>query len=228
MSPTVVGIDGARGGWAVAQWAETTGLSLSLEESITSVTARLSSGVLTAAVVDMPIGLSSDGIRPADALARARLGVRRSTFFPTPVRPVLGEESWENANAVSRSVSGKGLSKQAWNLVPKVRELDEAWTPEIATLIVEGHPEVSFAQMAGGPLTSKKNTPAGRADRMHLLGAPLPPAGHQVVASCPTSWRTDAIDALALVWTARRFESGDAVRLGGEIDAEGRPMQLVI
>ncbi len=181
-----------------------------------------------AAVVDMPIGLSHDGARPADTLARARLGVRRSTFFPTPVRSVLGEESWEKANAVSRSVSGKGLSKQTWNLIPKVRELDDAWSPEVADLMVEGHPEISFAQMAGGPLMSKKSTPAGREDRIHLLRTHLSPAVQRIVASCPASWRTDAIDALALLWTAQRFGSGDAIRLGGEIDAEGRPMQLVI
>lgn len=228
MSAPVVGIDGARGGWAIAEWGGTAGLSVCLAPTITSVTDRLQSGALTAAVVDMPIGLSDDGVRPADTLARAKLGVRRSTFFPTPVRAVLREESWERANAVSRSASGKGLSKQAWNLVPKIRELDEAWSEKLADLIVEGHPEVSFAQMAGAPILSKKNTAAGQAERTQLLATHLSPDAPTIVASCPTSWRIDAVDALALAWTAQRLASGNAVHLGGEIDAEGRPMQLVI
>ncbi len=228
MTLTVVGVDGARGGWVVAELCEASGPSIRFEPSISSVTNRLRLGTLAAAVIDMPIGLSLDGVRPADTLARARLGERRSTFFPTPVHAVLEHDSWEAANAASRSASGKGLSKQAWNLVPKIRELDTTWSEDISGLLLEGHPEVSFAQMAGTPVLSKKATADGQHERIELLIANLSRDAGGVVDNCPRSWRVDAVDALAIAWTAKRFVNGEALHLGGQIGAKGRPMQLVI
>ncbi len=228
MTLPVAGVDGARGGWAVAEWRDESELSLCLEPSISPVIDRLRAGTLAAAVIDMPIGLSLDGHRPVDTLARTRLGVRRATFFPTPIRIVLEHDSWADANAASKSLSGKGLSKQAWNLVPKIRELDATWSEEIASQMLEGHPEVSFSQMNGSSVLSKKATDAGQRERIKLLLSHLSPLVEDIVAACPNSWRADAVDALALAWTARRVVRGEAVTLGGEVGASGRPMQLVI
>lgn len=227
MSNTVAGIDGARGGWVVAELTDAD-TSIRFQPEFAPTVDALCSSALAAAVVDMPIGLSADGQRPADREARDLLGPRRATFFPTPVRAVLMYDQWEDANQASREASGKGLSKQAWNLVPKIREIDDLWSCDLSDLLSEGHPEVSFAAMAGSPLTSKKSTTDGRAARIELLIEHVDRNARELVDGCPTSWQGDAVDALALAWTARRLVTGEAHVLGGELDERGRPMRLVI
>lgn len=179
-------------------------------------------------VVDMPLGLSSDGNRSADRAARERLGARRATFFPTPVRSVLEHEDFDSANAASRQASGRGLSMQSWNLVPKIRELDRLVEERHHHAVLEGHPESSFAELAGAPLASKKSTPEGRSERIALLADAVHPDVDRVLADTPK--RVDAIDALVLLWTARRAAAGAAIRLGDpdERDPAGRPMWLTI
>src|SRR5580658_8961770 len=48
-------------------------------------------------VIDVPIGLTEEGPRQADVLAREFLGRRGCCVFPAPIRPVLGCETWEEA-----------------------------------------------------------------------------------------------------------------------------------
>lgn len=225
----VLGVDGARGGWVVAEFDETIReCTVYFVDRISLVAERLRLGEVSVAVVDMPIGLSCDGDRSVDTLARTRLGSRRSTFFPTPIREVLTQPTWQAANARSRDRTGKGLSKQAWNLVPKIAELDETWTTDLSDTLVEGHPELSFVAMAGAPLLTKKASPEGRAERLELLSTHLSPEAREIIDSAPRVWRVDAVDALALAWTAHRVSTGTATWLGGELDPSGRPMQLVI
>lgn len=229
MTPLVAGVDGARGGWIVAELdVGNPAVDLRFVDTIAPVVDELRAGRFSAIAIDMPIGLSEDGHRPVDQDARARLGARRATFFPTPIRSVLKDDTWEDANARSRALSGKGLSKQAWNLVPKIRELDAAWSDEVDEVLVEAHPELSFAEMAGQPLETKKHDAAGQAERVDLLTATLAYAVRPAIDQCPRRWRGDAIDALALAWTARRLIADRAIVLGGQRDAAGRPMQLVI
>lgn len=224
----MAGVDGARGGWVIAV-AEPGGMiNLRFDDTLATVVAHLRAGVVDAAVIDMPIGLSHNGVRPVDALVRSRLGPRRSTFFPTPIRAVLDEASWAEANKRSKSIAGTGLSKQAWNLVPKIREVDGAWSDELKAKLFEGHPETSFAEMANEPVMSKKSSPEGRAERLALLTRVLSSSVDEVVETCPNAWRIDAIDALALAWTALRVASGSHTLLGGELDRLGRPMRLAI
>ena len=86
----VLGVDGARGGWVVAEFNATTqACAVHLVDTISLVADRLRLRDVSVAVVDMPIGLSAGGDRPVDSLARTRLGSRRATFFPTPIRDVL-------------------------------------------------------------------------------------------------------------------------------------------
>lgn len=224
---TVLGVDGAAGGWVIAEYnvANHT-LSLSFDESLANSFDRVGSDVATIAI-DMPIGLSADGERSADLAARTRLEHRRSTFFPTPIRDVLECASFDEANALSKATSGKGLSVQAWNLVPKIRELDSIWLPGHADTVFEAHPELSFAELAGNPLDSKKATPEGRSDRMSLLSGVV--AGAEIaLATLPNKWCIDGVDAMVLAWTAARVLAGTATVLGGELDVQGRPMRLAI
>ena len=225
-SPTVIGVDGAKGGWVSARSSPNGEVSVSFSVTFAEIIAAC--GAADVVIVDMPVGLSERGTRPVDGLARARLGPRAATFFPTPIRSVLDFDDWSEANVHSKAVSGKGLSKQAWNLVPKIAEVDAIWSAELTDRLLEGHPETSFAELAGAPLATKKTDVQGRLERLDLLTAALGDDIAACIDAIPKKWSVDAIDALVLNWTARRVVSGTAIRLGGDPDLLGRPMQLTI
>ncbi len=156
--------------------------------------------------VDMPIGLQAAGEREADLLARRFVGPRWSSVFMTPPRPVLEAASYAAANEVARSMpGGKGISRQAWALKETIVEVEALADPRV----IEVHPEVSFAVMAGGHLAHAKSTWNGQVLRRRALaehGIELPDllgeAGDVPVA--------DVLDAAAVAWTARRYTRGEA------------------
>ena len=170
---SALGIDGARGGWVIADGPTEPGdpPTLRFVTSLDDVFDRIRIERPIVAI-DIPVGLPAGEPRPTDALARRRLGDRRSTFFPTPVRAVLACSGYDEANAESRRVSGRGLSKQAWNLVPKIREVDALWRDDLDELVFEAHPESSFAEMGGTPVRRPKSTAGGR--RTDLPTSPQP------------------------------------------------------
>ncbi len=193
------------------------------------VVAALGSGRCAAAAIDIPIGLPADGPRRCDLEARRLLGPRRSSIFPAPVRAALGAGTYAEACAVSREISGKGLSRQLYNILGKIREVDALQSPSLQERLFEACPELSFAVMSGGvPMPHYKRTAEGRAERvaaLHESGlgdvTPIldaPPAG---------ATRDDVLDALVLAWTARRYVAGAERRLGGEIDEFGLRMEVV-
>ncbi len=170
--------------------------------------------------IDIPIGLPSVGPRACDVTARARLGARRSSVFPAPVRAVLGAASYADARARAVAASGRSLSVQAWNLVDRIADVDAA--PIDHGRVVEVHPELVFASLAG-PLGPKK-TPDGAAARTAALRTWLPDGW----PPHPRPARLDdALDALACAWTAQRWLAGTAESLGNETDELGRPMRIV-
>lgn len=169
-----------------------------------------------AIAIDMPIGLLDSGPRAADVEARRRLGPRRSSVFPTPLRPMLAAQSYEEAKAVA------GLSKQAYHLLPKIREVDALMTPARQRTIVEAHPELCFARLLGHPCVAPKRTTEGRAERRSVVNLNIdrPPSG--------AAW-DDVLDACALVETARRLVTGAVERLGdGARDRRGLRCEIVL
>jgi len=91
------------------------------------------------------------------------------SVFPAPLRDLLGATSYEDAVARSRAISGKSLSRQAFGILSKVYEVDLQMTPVLRVHLVEGHPEVSFALVAGAPMAHHKSTPQGRSERLSAL-----------------------------------------------------------
>ena len=120
----VAGVDGCRNGWVVASLAADGALHPRVE-MVESFGAVLDLG-FAAVGVDMPFQLLEDGPRPDETEARRLLGPRRSSIFPSPIRAVLDCIDYAEALEVSRRLSGRGLSKQAWNLVPKIIEVRDA------------------------------------------------------------------------------------------------------
>jgi predicted RNase H-like nuclease len=91
---------------------------------------------------------------------------------------------------------------------------------------VEVHPEVSLRRLCGRPLPPKRKAD-GRAERLEVLrgwlpdlALPVPRPGRAAVDDC--------LDAVACAWSARRWLRGEAEVLGGEVDATGLPMRIVV
>jgi predicted RNase H-like nuclease len=198
------GVDGCRGGWVVA--LDGAPPEVVVVPSFAEVLALTDGPV----AVDMPIGLPDSGRRQCDALARKALGPRRSSVFPVPVRSALAATSFAEVS---------GLSIQAWNIVPKIAEVDAYWQPNV----FEVSPELSLAVVSGAPMAFPKRLPEGQAERIAVLDAHVPgftrtargAAGH------------DVLDAHACLLTARRISRGEALTYGDDtLDALGRPMKV--
>jgi hypothetical protein len=93
----VAGIDACRGGW-VAIVTEDEELADSLHAATFAQLLRALAGA-AAVGIDIPIGLPSDGVRAADLAARAFVGPRRSSVFPTPPRAALMAATYAEAQS---------------------------------------------------------------------------------------------------------------------------------
>jgi len=169
----VAGIDGCRGGWLCLTKDLATGMVeariLTLIDELLDLDPRPA-----VAMIDIPIGMPEAGPRACDREARARLGgPRRSSVFPAPIRPMLAAATYEVACRIGAAADGRKLSRQAWGIVPKIREVDGfvRAVPGRLGWLREVHPEVSFCVWNGGrAMAHGKKSAAGRAEREKLLG----------------------------------------------------------
>ena len=206
---SAVGIDGCRAGWVAAFQLDGEPV-LAVVKTLSELTPHLSHE--TTVMIDMPIGLlNDDASRQCDALARERLRPHRSSsVFGVPPRAVTRISDYPQANALSRKLTGKGLSKQSFYLFPKIRELDD-WlvNPDRRGEWWECHPEVAFAQLNSGvALKASKKSEEGQAERMSLL-AGLPGVNTALERAIKNYKRKDllsddCIDALVGLLTAKR------------------------
>lgn len=174
--PIVVGLDGCHAGWVqVITSSDGQGKTqVIVVPDIAAVISNLDSGRVATAAIDIPIGLPDSGSRRCDIEARKMIGDRRSSVFPAPARGLLGAETYEDAATRSRDISGNGISKQAFAILPKIREVDFVMTPERQQHLVEVHPEVSFTVLAGAPMAHHKSNPQGPAERLAALRRVFP------------------------------------------------------
>jgi predicted RNase H-like nuclease len=168
MSGVVMGVDGCSRGW-VGVAVTGVGVKALFAPTISELAeAALDFGEVKVMAIDIPIGLPDAGGRKADVLARRSVGLRSSSVFSTPVRGAVEADIYEDAAQVQRRMGGSGLTRQAFGLRTKIREVD-AWLPSAACRVVEVHPEVSFAELAREPLAHGKTTWAGAEQRRRLL-----------------------------------------------------------
>jgi predicted RNase H-like nuclease len=217
----VLGVDGWRGAWV---GAVLDGRSAVLH-ALPDAAAVLAVPDVEVIGIDMPIGLSDDGARSCDTAARKRLGRAGSSVFPAPVRPVLGCHDYADACGVSREASGRALSRQAWNLVPAIRSLDDALGDPADPRVAEVHPELAFRAL-DPRVRSPKATARGLAERIRAL-APVLDVLDTLAAAPPGVPAVDCLDACAAAWSARRIADGTADEVGDDArDARGRPMRI--
>jgi predicted RNase H-like nuclease len=148
---------------------------------------------------------------------------------------VLEVETYAEANALSRNLTGKGLSKQSWNLVPKIRDVDtfmRTSVGEAGSRIIESHPELCMAALFGGPMHHNKKTLQGYEERLHRLSGLYPDAEgvvHEALGRFRRQdmARDDIVDALALAVTAWKCEGRmTEVPTQPQHDSCGLPMRI--
>lgn len=217
-----VGIDGYCAGW-LAAWREPDAPRAATFPTLAALLDALAPDV---AALDMPIGLA-EGDRTCDKEARALLGPRRSSVFAPPARRVLHETTFR---------PGMGISLQAFDLLPRLRDVDATMTPALQARVKEAHPELAFAALGGAPMRHPKRTQEGRAERGCALGR-IPGDPFRAVRRDPLGWKKtqglrgvavdDLLDACALAWTAQRIARQEARALGdGARDARGLAMEI--
>ena len=234
----VAGVDGCRGGWFVVLCAVAQATDRPLQ-----VTSRLCTDIDAvlklpehpiAVAVDMPIGLLDrplPGGRDCDREARALLGrPRSSSVFTPPTRPGLAVTSYAQVPAIN----GTGMSKESFNILPRIRELDAALSPHDQQRVFEVHPELAFARLAGAPLKHSKKTLEGRRERVRLLrrvyaASFQDPVGMRLTYGLRHVALDDVIDAYVLAHAAHCIRSGTAKRVPEAVpprDARGLSMEI--
>ena len=177
-------------------------------------------------VVDIPIGLVSwpqDGPRTCDVEARRLLCARGTSVFTAPTRAALNVGTFSEAKAVGP------MDLQTFGILRKVADVDGAMDPAMQSRVREGHPELSFREIAnGGPPLRSKTSAEGRAQRGRLLSRlgldvdgllTRRPAGAAV---------DDVLDAAAMAWTAARIGYGQArsIPVDAPHDEKGLRMEI--
>jgi predicted RNase H-like nuclease len=219
----VLGVDGWRGAWVGARLDGRTVALLALPDAA----AVLAVPDVEVVGIDMPIGLSEDGVRACDVQARRRLGRAGSSVFPTPVRAVLATDDYAEARALSRTATDppRAPSAQSFQLVRAIRSLDDVLGDPPAEHVVEVHPELAFRAL-DDRVRDPKGTARGMAQRLAALRTVMD-VDAALLDAPPRVPAVDALDACAAAWSARRIADGVAECVGdGATDARGRPMRI--
>ena len=121
------------------------------------------------------------------------------------------------ALAANRRLAGEGISRQAFALRSKILDVN-GWLRGPGPpppgppppRVVEAHPELSFAELAGAPLAARKSTWAGAELRRTLLAqAGITLAGDLGWPESRRGSMTCSTPAAA-AWTAQRVSQGTA------------------
>jgi len=161
-----LGLDGFRRGW-VAVSIDGPRRNIAFPADVSSAL----SAPFVRAAIDIPIGMTEDGERACDRLARDKLAPHRSRVF-TGARRWLWQAFTDpdQANAEASRRVQKRASRQLWHLGRKIMEVDSFVRAHRHLDIREAHPELVFLRLNGTPLPSKK-TEQGLSLRRELLVA---------------------------------------------------------
>ena len=229
----IAGIDGAKCGWVCIS-AHINNLK-NPKFFFAKTLTQLINDKIDLVLIDMPVGLdmfNKKGGRKVDQLARKKLIRRKSSIFNAPSRLTLKANSYDEANKLNKKY-GLGLSKQSWNLVPKIKELDLILKSKKKTKIYESHPELIFQEMNNGFLEFKKKEKRGIDERYKILinnGFESNFIKEFLQEKKRNYNSDDFLDACALFWSAKRTLKGKNFNIPLEptIDSQGILMQMKI
>lgn len=240
----VTGFDAAAGGWVAARITKAATWELDFiaspnDTKITQGEVYVPSMLVEyvtrnkLSLIDMPVGLVGAGqltngqLSPQLAMHResaARRLLRErvvnggryvASVFSTPVQEAVYAERYEAASKLNMDALGKAISKQTWNLVYRIKQVQAVirMVPGSIGTLLEAHPETVFrllhanSDVCTDRLTSKR-TQQGIDQRLRLLDASLPGA-QAVFEEAWEDWgkgarvqRDDVVDAMVLALCA--------------------------
>jgi predicted RNase H-like nuclease len=154
-----------------------------------------------------------------------------TSVFSPPSRAALEFAEYGKACEMNWGLTGRKISKQAFGIAPKIREVAGAMCPALESRVFEAHPEAAFAVVAERAMRHRKSTREGRAERWAVLrrilgDLPASPA-------LPDSLRgychiEDYADALVCAWTAARIAAGKAVSMPEEPPRDANGLRMAI
>ena len=215
-STVCAGVDRCKGGW-LTMVRDGTAVEARLFDTFSDLMAAFGNSATIA--VDIPIGLLDTSPRACEQLARKCIGARRSSVFSTPVREVVAIAEYSEANDRHRELTDKGISQQAFHILPPIREVDDVLRarPELRKRIYETHPEVAFwAANNKQALEHPKKTEAGLTLRRQLIKYRLGVDPFDSMRPQFTKGRVaddDIVDALIALWVAERVCRAEASSL---------------
>lgn len=235
----VAGVDGCKAGWIAVlhEIGKPTHFRLAVFASFQDVLDY--SPTLACIAVDMPIGLPDwvgPGGRGPEKAVRKHLGGRQSSVFTVPARAAVFTEDYRASCEVALNTSEppKKVSKQAYNLFPKIREIDGLMTPEAEERVYEVHPELAFwrlnseREMSLPKKVKSRPNPTGLEQRRDLLVAhgfdkafldQTPPRG---------AGRDDLLDAAANCLIAERIRTGRAEPFPQDYQRDAKGLRMAI
>jgi len=209
-----IGIDGCRGGWIIAWLKDGCSAEIRFAESLQPFLRQAPKDAVI--LIDMILYKPDEtSPRPFDRIAKSQLGKWHSRVFPAPPKEALSAQDYPEACQKSFLLSGKKISKQCYNLFPKIREANH---PSInVEQLIEYHPEIAFKQLNTNIVVeASKKTDLGRNLRQQLIADYLPEDPLEIfkMNNEKTCWQTDdLLDALALALVARNGNYKDFYQL---------------
>ena len=205
----LIGIDGTSSGW-IASIGSSKAKCVSIIKFSENLNKILSDYPNSVVVIDMPTELNKKNyLRECDILAKRFLGKNfQSSIFIPPLKRVLECTNYREANMLSKKITGKGLSKQSWNLKTKISEVQGI--SRLSNKIYEGHPECTFKMLKNETLKAKKKSVVGIFERLGILKeAGLDPLSITLrLEGTPTIKIDDVLDSMVLFITASRIFEG--------------------
>lgn len=231
-----VGADSCKAGWFTVLLTEDNDWKVDVFPDVSSLWNKYSSASVI--LLDVPIGLRERGPeeRLCDIEAQKLLSPkRRSSVFPAPCRQAISAKTYEEASNINKQMTGRRLSLQTWNIIPKIREVDILLSNDESarSRVREIHPEICFWALAGHPMKHSKKKREGLLERTQVLQSIYPRTDDIIDHALSTYRRNevardDILDALSAAVTAtvgvRELVS---IPEAPEFDSQGLRMEMV-
>jgi predicted RNase H-like nuclease len=230
-----LGIDGCKAGWFVVAFGYEGNDSFTVVEKISDLQVIFKD--IKIALIDIPIGLRGEhpDERVCDQQARSVLKPKRnSSVFPAPSRCAVNSASYEIASSRNKECTGRGLTKQTFGIIPKIREVDEFLrVTKNSFHLREMHPEICFWALNNQlPMMNNKRTNDGYEERITILSK-FYSDSRNIVENAMRRYRRrdvgrdDIVDALVGAITAINYHSLTIFPEVPELDDHGLPMEIV-
>jgi len=230
-----IGIDGCKAGWFYVGFDDKNQWQIGVIKHIEQIASFIPASSLL--LIDIPIGLmgNTPKQRRCDIEVRFRLKPKRSaSVFPVPSRISLQANNYQQASDLNFQASGRKLSKQSWNIMSKIRQVDDfLLNIKARHKIREMHPELCFwALNHQQAMQHNKRTLHGFSEREKLLVEHCVATGAIVsealrIYSRKDLARDDVLDALVGAVSARFNENLITLPETPDRDAMNLPMEVV-